>query len=81
MNKKYEVYNPLTGELIEALSFTLAKELSQELRSNYIKENVDPMFNISVLMENEDNTWTQSLSDENGDPVVNEETPTLGPLT
>jgi hypothetical protein len=27
------------------------------------------LFNITVLVQNEDETWTQSLADENGDPI------------
>ena len=63
---KYECHNQLTGNLEEASTFEEAKALRDRLRAEYIAAHVDPLFQISVLVQNEDGSWTQGLADENG---------------
>lgn len=70
MNKKYEVHNQLTGLLEEAATWEEAQQLRARIRAEYIEDRVDPLFQISVLVQNEDQSWTQSLADENGEPLI-----------
>lgn len=69
MPKKYEVHNQLTGALEEAQDWAEAQQLRDRLRSEYIARMVDPLFKISVLVQNEDGSWTQSLADDDGEPA------------
>lgn len=70
MTVKYECHNQLTGNLEEALDFEAAKVLRDRLKAEYIAANVDHLFQITVLVQNEDGSWTQSLADENGQPLL-----------
>jgi hypothetical protein len=70
MTKKYEVHNQLTGLSEEAITWEEAKQLHSRLRAEYIADRVDPLFQISVLVQNDRGAWTQSISDENGNPLV-----------
>lgn len=70
MKTKYEVHNQITGLSEEASSFELGLSLRDRLRAEYIEKMVDPLFQISVLMENQDGSWTQSLADKNGNPII-----------
>lgn len=63
MAKKWAVHNQNTGLQEELDSF----EATKARRLEIIEES--GLFNITVLVENEDGTWTQSLADSNGDPV------------
>jgi hypothetical protein len=70
MFKKYEVNNQLTGVLEEAQNWGDAQQLRDRLRNEYIARMVDPLFPISVLVQNENGTWTQSLADDSGEPIA-----------
>jgi hypothetical protein len=70
MSKKYEVHNQLTGALEEAQIWGEAQQLRDRLRGEYIARMVDPLFQISVLVQNEDGSWTQSLADDSGEPTT-----------
>jgi len=69
MNKKYSIHNQVTGLAEESVDFESAKELQTKIKNEYLEFNKS-LFVISVLVQNEDGTWTQSLSDENGDPII-----------
>jgi hypothetical protein len=68
-NKKYEVYNQLTGQSEMAIDFSDIKIIQSRIREEYLA-NIEGLFAITVLVENEDGSWTQSESDENGEPVA-----------
>jgi hypothetical protein len=69
MTKKYSIHNQLTGLQEEALTFEDAKILQDKIRQDYYK-TIEGLFTITVLVQNENNSWTQSVADENGDPIV-----------
>jgi len=69
MTKKYNIHNQLTGLQEEAITFEEAKILQDKIRQDYYK-TIEGLFAITVLVQNEDNSWTQSLADENGNPIV-----------
>lgn len=71
MSRKYECHNQLTGQLEQVDTFEEALVLQQRLREEYILSRVDPLFRITVLEENSDGSWTQSLSDDQGNPLSN----------
>lgn len=72
MTTKYECPNQLTGISEQANTWEEAQQLRDRLRAEYIAANVDPLFRLTVLVQNEDGSWTQSLADENGQPIVNQ---------
>ena len=63
MARKWAVHNQVTGLQEERDSFEAIKTRRLEI----IEES--HLFDITVLVQNEDNTWTQSMADENGDPI------------
>lgn len=63
MDRKWLVHNQITGLQEERDSFDGIKARRLEI----IEES--HLFDITVMVKNEDNTWTQSLADANGDPV------------
>jgi hypothetical protein len=63
MARKWAVHNQTTGLQEELDSFEAIKARRLEI----IEES--HLFDITVLVQNEDGTWTQSLADKNGDPV------------
>jgi len=63
MARKWAVHNQRTGLQEELDSFEAIKARRLEI----IEES--HLFDITVLVENEDGTWTQSLADTNGDPI------------
>ena len=63
MTRKWAVHNQKTGLQEELDSFEAIKTRRLEIMEE------SGLFNITVLVENEDGTWTQSLADANGDPV------------
>jgi len=63
MERKWLVHNQRTGLQEERSSFEEIKVRRLEI----IEES--QLFNITVMVKNENGTWTQSLADENGDPV------------
>ena len=67
MAKKWAIYNQTTGLQEESDSFETIKARRLEI----IEES--HLFDITVLVQNQDNTWTQSLADNNGDPVPSPE--------
>ena len=69
MTIKYEVHNQLTGLPEEASSFEEAKVLQNRIRAEYMA-SIESCFVISVLVQNEDGSWTQALADENGEPII-----------
>lgn len=80
MSKKYEVHNQLTGLLEEAATWSEAQQLRARLRGEYIARMVDPLFPISVLVQNEDGSWTQSLAGDSGEPTtpsITHQTPSI----
>lgn len=64
MDRKWLVHNQITGLQEERDSFEAIKARRLEI----IEES--HLFDITVMVKNEDNTWTQSLADENGDPIA-----------
>ena len=64
MARKWAVHNQTTGLQEERDSFEAMKTRRLEI----IEES--HLFDITVLVQNEDGTWTQSLADANGDPVA-----------
>jgi hypothetical protein len=69
MSIKYEINNPMTGIQEEALSFEEAKQIKANLEEEYIVKIVRPAFSITVLVQNEDGSWTQSLADDEGKAI------------
>jgi hypothetical protein len=69
MTVKYEVHNQLTGIPEQADTFEEAKLLQTRIRNEYMA-SIESCFVISVLIQNEDESWTQTLADENGEPIV-----------
>ena len=68
--RKYEVPNQITGVSEEVATFEEAVALRAQLRDQFIADRVDPLYIITVLVQNEDGTWSQSLADENGEPIL-----------
>ena len=69
--KKYLIHNQLTGLQEEALTFEDAKVLQEQIRQAYYA-TIQGLFTITVMVENEDGSWTQSVADANGNPAINE---------
>jgi len=67
MTQKYTIHNQLTGMQEEAETFQQALILKNRIKQEYYS-SIEGLFAISVLVKNEDNSWTQSLADENGNP-------------
>jgi hypothetical protein len=63
MARKWAVHNQITGLQEELDSFEAIKTRRLEI----IEQS--RLFDITVLVQNEDETWTQTLADANGDPV------------
>lgn len=70
MTVKYEVHNQLTGLTEQSNTFDEAKILQARIRNEYMA-HMEGCFAISVLVQNEDESWTQGLADENGQLIVN----------
>ena len=64
---KWAIHNRITGLQEELDSFEAIKTRRLEI----IEES--HLFDITVLVQNEDETWTQTLADANGDPVSTSE--------
>jgi hypothetical protein len=67
MAKKWAIHNQTTGLQEERDSFEAIKTRRLEIMEE------SGLFNITVLVQNADSTWTQSLADANGDPVPSPE--------
>ena len=73
MTKKYSIHNQLTGLQEETLTFEDAKVLQEQIKQAYY-ETIQGLFTITVMVENQNGSWTQSISDDNGEPIIiNEE--------
>jgi hypothetical protein len=68
--KKYNVFNQLTGKPEEALTYEDALILQNKIKDEYYA-SIEGLFTITVLVKNEDDTWTQSVSDNQGNPLIN----------
>jgi len=64
MARKWAVHNQITGLQEELDSFEAIKARRLEI----IEES--RLFDITVLVQNEDGSWTQTLADTNGDPII-----------
>jgi hypothetical protein len=81
MTKKYEIHNQVTGFLEEAQTYEGALVLQQRIKEDYLKFN-ESLFTITVLVQNEDGSWTQSVSDANGNPIIIESViPAIKPIS
>lgn len=69
MTQKYSIHNQLTGLQEEAVTFEDAKILQARIKADYLT-SIEGLFTITVLVQNEDGSWTQSVSDESGNPAV-----------
>lgn len=69
MIKKYIIYNQLTGSNIEASTYEEAVSVQTTLISEYM-ETLKDAFAISVMIKNDDESWTYYHPDENGAPIV-----------
>jgi hypothetical protein len=73
MTKKYSIHNQLTGLQEETLTFEDAQVLQEQIKQAYY-ETIQGLFTNTVMVENQDGSWTQSVADENGEPIIiNEE--------
>ena len=69
MTKKYSIHNQLTGLQEEVLTFEDAKILQEQIKQSYY-DSIESLFTITVLVQNEDESWTQSLCDSEGNPII-----------
>lgn len=70
MNKKYSIHNQLTGLQEEALTFEDSLALQEQIRQAYYA-TIQGLFTITVLVQNEDGSWTQTVADADGNPIEN----------
>jgi hypothetical protein len=68
-NKKYEVHNQLTGLSETAIDFSDIKIIQARVKQEYMVV-IESLFEITVLVENEDGSWTQSVCDKNGEAII-----------
>jgi hypothetical protein len=69
MIKKYEIHDQITGVLEGAQTFEEALVIQRRIQEDYLK-TIAELFVITVLVQNADGSWTQSIADENGDPLI-----------
>lgn len=69
MIKKYVVYDQRTGSNMEASTFEEAVSLQINLINSYM-DTLKDAFAITVMVNNEDGSWSYYHHDENGDPVM-----------
>lgn len=55
--------------LEQAQTWEEAQKLRDRLRNEYIASRVDPLFQITVLVQEGNGAWTQSLADKDGNPI------------
>lgn len=70
MTIRYECHNQLTGIPEQADTWEAAQQLRARLRAEYMAAQVDHLFKLTVLVQNADGSWTQSLADETGKPCT-----------
>lgn len=68
MTIQYEVPNQLTGISERVNTWEEALALRNKMITDYLT-NLSGIFNISILVQNEDGSWTQSVADNNGLPI------------
>lgn len=69
MIKKYTIYDQLTGSNVEASTYEEAVSVQNTLLNTYM-ETIKDAFAISVMIKNDDESWTYHRPDENGDPII-----------
>lgn len=69
MTTKYSIHNQLTGLQEDADTFGGAIEIQTRLKQEWLK-HYERLFIITILVQNEDGSWTQSVADENGNPII-----------
>jgi hypothetical protein len=70
MTRRYEIHNQLTGVSETASTWEEAQALQVRIRNEYLA-SIEGLFAITIIVVNEDGSWTQSLADENGNPFIN----------
>jgi hypothetical protein len=70
MIRKYQVENQITGIADEADSFEEIKQIREQNIANFLVHT--GAFVITILVQNEDGAWVQSVPDANGDLVIPE---------
>lgn len=68
MSRKYQVENQLTGIPSEANTFDEIKRIREENIKSFVLHI--GAFVITVLDQNEEGGWVQTVADENGEPVI-----------
>lgn len=72
MNRKYQINCQISGLPETANTWKEAKVLQKEIIDRHW-QTIKNCFDISVLTENEDGSWTQAKADKNGNPDTIEE--------
>jgi hypothetical protein len=67
--RKYQIHNQVTGLSEEAPTFQDALALQARIKQDYLEFNKS-LFDITVVTQNNDGSWTYAASDENGEPIV-----------
>jgi hypothetical protein len=68
MRRKYQVENQITGIADEADTFDEIKQIRLQNLDKFALHA--GYFVITILEQNEDGAWVQSVPDENGDPII-----------
>ena len=69
MTQKYTIFNQITGQPEEAVTYADALILQKKIQQEWLEYHRS-IFDIAVLMQNEDGTWTHALSDSEGNPIT-----------
>ena len=68
MIRKYQVENQITGIPDEADTFDEIKQIRMQNLDAFAKHS--GYFVITILEQNEDGAWVQSVPNENGEPII-----------
>ncbi len=68
MIRKYQVENQITGIPDEAETFEEIKLIREKNLADLVAHA--GIFVITILIQNDDGAWVQSVPDENGDPII-----------
>lgn len=68
MIRKYQVENQITGIANEANTFEEIKQIREQNVAEFLAHT--GLFRITILVQNEDASWTQTVCDENGEPII-----------
>jgi len=68
MTRKYQVENQITGIADEADTFEEIKQIREQNIANFVVHT--GAFVITILVQNEDGAWVQSVPNENGEPII-----------